>query len=129
MAEYADMNQLQDEVARLAPSELLMPDHLQDEFLLLNGDSIFDFNYLDLSNCARAGEPANWLARVALLPVEHATRYGFVELDGPRIRAFREKPENPESGRAGWPRSSGGSCAAADPLNRPPRPPQACPTT
>ncbi len=73
-------------------------EHLRDEFLLLNGDSIFDFNYLDLCNCEREGEPADWLCRVALLPVEHATRYGFVELDGARISAFREKPAAPQSG-------------------------------
>jgi D-glycero-D-manno-heptose 1,7-bisphosphate phosphatase len=73
-------------------------EHLQDEFLLLNGDSIFDFNYLDLSNCARDSEPDNWLCRVALLAVENADRYGFVDLDGPRIQRFREKPEKPESG-------------------------------
>jgi D,D-heptose 1,7-bisphosphate phosphatase len=72
--------------------------HLNDEFLLLNGDSIFDFNYLDLSNCSYDNEPDDWLCRVALLPVEHATRYGFVELDGARISAFREKPAEPQSG-------------------------------
>ena len=32
VAQYADMGQLQDEVARLSPSELLIPDHLQEEF-------------------------------------------------------------------------------------------------
>ncbi|CAA0123398.1 D-glycero-beta-D-manno-heptose-1,7-bisphosphate 7-phosphatase [Halioglobus japonicus] len=73
-------------------------DHLREEFLLLNGDSIFDFNYLDLSNCERDNEPADWLCRVALLPVENATRYGFVELDGSQITAFREKPTVPQSG-------------------------------
>jgi D,D-heptose 1,7-bisphosphate phosphatase len=71
---------------------------LQREFLLLNGDSIFDFNYLDLSNCSYPDEPDNWLCRVALLPVEQATRYGFVELQGAQIKAFREKPAAPESG-------------------------------
>tara|TARA_R110002072_G_scaffold84388_26_gene191517 strand:- start:19461 stop:20699 length:1239 start_codon:yes stop_codon:yes gene_type:complete len=73
-------------------------EHLHDEFLLLNGDSIFDFNYLDLCNCSREDEPEDWLCRVALLAVENATRYGFVELDGPRISAFREKPSEPKSG-------------------------------
>jgi len=72
--------------------------HLHSEFLLLNGDSIFDFNYLDLTNCEYPDEPEHWLCRVALLPVEHATRYGFVELQGARITAFREKPSTPESG-------------------------------
>ena len=71
---------------------------LHDEFLLLNGDSIFDFNYLDLCNCQREGEPVDWLGRVALLPVEDASRYGLVELDGARITAFREKPETPMPG-------------------------------
>ena len=71
---------------------------LQDEFLLINGDSIFDFNYLDLCNCMPDSEPGDWLCRVALLAVENATRYGFVELEGNRIKAFREKPALPESG-------------------------------
>jgi len=73
-------------------------EHLQDEFLLLNGDSIFDFNYLDLCNCTHEHETANWLCRVALLPVANATRYGFVELQGQQIRAFRGKTTVPESG-------------------------------
>ena len=73
-------------------------DYLQPEFMLLNGDSIFDFNYLDVANCSYPDEPDDWLCRVALLPVENATRYGFVELEGARIRAFREKPAKPESG-------------------------------
>lgn len=73
-------------------------DYLQDEFLLINGDSIFDFNYLDLCNCSRENEPLDWLGRIALLPVENATRYGFVELHDATISAFREKPKEPESG-------------------------------
>lgn len=71
---------------------------LHSEFLLLNGDSIFDFNYLDLCCCQGPNEAADWLGRVALLPVENATRYGFVDLDGQTISAFREKPTEPESG-------------------------------
>jgi D-glycero-D-manno-heptose 1,7-bisphosphate phosphatase len=73
-------------------------EYFQEEFLLLNGDSIFDFNYLDLCNCIHEFESENWLCRVALLPVEKATRYGFVELEGTQIKAFREKPAAPESG-------------------------------
>lgn len=71
---------------------------LQPQFLLLNGDSIFDFNFLDLCHCNAPEEDAGWVGRVALLPVENATRYGFVELDGWKIKAFKEKPEQPESG-------------------------------
>lgn len=66
---------------------------LDDEFMLLNGDSIFDFNYLDLSQCCPPGEPEDWLVRVALLKVEDASRYGLVEVKGARIVAFREKPK------------------------------------
>jgi D,D-heptose 1,7-bisphosphate phosphatase len=73
-------------------------DHLQESFLLLNGDSIFDFNYLDLCHCEYPREPEDWLCRVALLPVELATRYGFVEINDSRVDAFREKPASPQSG-------------------------------
>jgi len=72
--------------------------YLHDEFLLLNGDSIFDFNYLDLTNCVNEQEPVDWLGRVALLPVPDASRYGLVELTGTKIAAFREKPAVSESG-------------------------------
>jgi D,D-heptose 1,7-bisphosphate phosphatase len=72
--------------------------YLHDEFLLLNGDSIFDFNYLDLTNCVEDHEPGDWLGRVALLPVADASRYGLVELDAGKIVAFREKPAIPQSG-------------------------------
>jgi D,D-heptose 1,7-bisphosphate phosphatase len=72
--------------------------YLRDKFLLLNGDSIFDVNYLDLTNCVHDLEPSDWLGRVALLPVADASRYGLVELDGSKIAAFREKPAVPESG-------------------------------
>lgn len=71
---------------------------LQPHFLLLNGDSIFDFNFLDLCHCAAPAEDEGWVGRVALLPVQNATRYGFVELDDWQIKAFKEKPEQPESG-------------------------------
>lgn len=73
-------------------------EHLHSEFLLLNGDSIFDFNYLDLCFCDAPDEADDWVGRVALLPVSNATRYGFVELEGHTITAFREKPDTPESG-------------------------------
>lgn len=73
-------------------------EYLQEEFLLLNGDSIFDFNYLDLCNCEYPSEAGDWLCRMALLTVDKATRYGFVELQGSTVHAFREKPAVPESG-------------------------------
>ncbi|GAW94070.1 D-glycero-beta-D-manno-heptose 1,7-bisphosphate 7-phosphatase [Calderihabitans maritimus] len=67
-------------------------DKLEDLFILFNGDTIFDFNYLDL---------ALWLekqrasAAVALREVEDAGRYGAVAVLGRKVRDFAEK------GRAG----------------------------
>ena len=62
-----------------------------DEFLLLNGDTLFDVNYLDLALVRR--ETAAALA-MALRPVDDASRYGSVRLaaDGSRrVVAFAEK--------------------------------------
>lgn len=63
-------------------------DILEDEFLLLNGDTIFDFNFLDLA-ISKAGSP--WLGRIALRRVNDTSRYGKVELAGDRITSLREK--------------------------------------
>lgn len=73
-------------------------DRLQPSFLLLNGDSLFDFNYLDLCCVEQDNEPADWLGRVALRPVDDASRYGLVGLNGSLITAFREKPDRPQPG-------------------------------
>jgi D-glycero-D-manno-heptose 1,7-bisphosphate phosphatase len=61
---------------------------LADEFLLLNGDSIFDFNLLDLAT-REVGEP--WIGRLALRRVPDTSRYGRVELRGGRISVLQEK--------------------------------------
>jgi D-glycero-D-manno-heptose 1,7-bisphosphate phosphatase len=61
---------------------------LADDFLLLNGDSLFDFNLLDLKTLA-LNQP--WLAKVALRPLPDTGRYGTVSLDGERITSFAEK--------------------------------------
>jgi D,D-heptose 1,7-bisphosphate phosphatase len=63
-------------------------DLLDDRFLLLNGDSYFDFNLLDLATNADAGGS---LARIALRYIGDTSRYGRTELDGERITAFSEK--------------------------------------
>ncbi len=68
---------------------------LQAQFLLLNGDSFFDFNLLDLSTRVVDGKV---LARLALRQVPDASRYGTVELDDDCIIAFRERPELPGPG-------------------------------
>jgi D,D-heptose 1,7-bisphosphate phosphatase len=56
---------------------------LQERFLLLNGDSFFDFNILDLATRANAG-----LVHMALRADVVGDRFGRVELDGDRVRAF-----------------------------------------
>lgn len=58
-------------------------DLLQERFLLLNGDSFFDFNILDLA--ARAGTS---LVHMALRADVAGDRYGRVLLDGDRVRSF-----------------------------------------
>ena len=63
-------------------------DRLASEFLLMNGDSLFDFNYLDLAARAVSGE---WAARLALVPGRDAARYGSVVLEGDRVVRFAEK--------------------------------------
>jgi D,D-heptose 1,7-bisphosphate phosphatase len=68
-------------------------DLLEEEFLMMNGDSFFDFNILDL---ASRNVPGEWLARIALRRVQDAGRYGFIDVEGCHIRDFREKGEPTE---------------------------------
>jgi len=56
---------------------------LQERFLLLNGDSFFDFNILDLAARANAG-----LVHMALRADVVGDRFGRVVLDGDQVRAF-----------------------------------------
>lgn len=56
---------------------------LQDRFLLLNGDSLFDFNLLDLIARARDGR-----VHMALRDGVVGDRYGRVVLDGDVVRDF-----------------------------------------
>lgn len=60
-------------------------DLLADEFVLLNGDTWLDVNYLGLQALRRnSGVPA----AMALRRVDNAARYGLVELAGERITEF-----------------------------------------
>ena len=61
---------------------------LASEFLLLNGDSFFDINLLDLAARAQdSGAPAV----LALAQVDDAGRYGATTLKGDVVTAFAEK--------------------------------------
>ncbi len=61
---------------------------LAEKFLLLNGDSFFDFNYLGLMQDF-GGEDV--IARMALRRVRDTGRYGSVKLQGNYITDFGEK--------------------------------------
>ena len=56
---------------------------LQERFLLLNGDSFFDFNILDLVSRANSG-----LVQMALRADVAGDRFGRVVLEGDRVRSF-----------------------------------------
>ncbi len=64
-------------------------DLLEEEFFLLNGDSLFDINLMDL---ATAPFDTQWLAAMALSYVSNASRFGVVELTNNQIRRFAERP-------------------------------------
>ena len=59
-------------------------DRLQERFLLLNGDSMLDTNWLDLVLAASPGT----LAVMALRQVPDTSRYGVVATDGERVTGF-----------------------------------------
>ena len=66
-------------------------EHLDAQFLLLNGDSLFSINYLDL--CMPAIGNPEALGLVALRRMADTGRYGRVELSGGVITDFAEKGE------------------------------------
>ena len=65
--------------------------HLDEVFLLMNGDTFFDINLLDL-----ASSFGDSLAHVALRRTSPGRRYGRVRLDGDRVLAF--DPPGPGTG-------------------------------
>jgi D-glycero-D-manno-heptose 1,7-bisphosphate phosphatase len=66
-------------------------DRLDDTFLLLNGDSWFDINVLDLVH--RAADLPDADIVLALRSLEDASRYGAVTLDGARVTRFAARPD------------------------------------
>lgn len=64
-------------------------DRLDERFLLLNGDSLFDFNWLDLQALA-IDHPGNPVA-MSLRHEPDASRFGVVERDGERVIGFSER--------------------------------------
>ena len=72
-------------------------DRLDDWFLLLNGESWFDINLLDLA--VRAISEPSAIGAIAVRPLPDASGYRVVEIDHGRVTRFRERPERPGSGR------------------------------
>jgi len=71
-------------------------ERLDPEFLLLNGDTWFDINLLDLA-VRLARQPAA-LGAIALRRVPEAARFGTVTLKGAHIGGFAERPAGPGPG-------------------------------
>jgi D-glycero-D-manno-heptose 1,7-bisphosphate phosphatase len=66
-------------------------ERLDERFLLLNGDSLFDFNLSNLlADAARDGPDV--VGRMVLRHLDDASRFGVVTLDGERVSAFHERP-------------------------------------
>ncbi|MCG2582832.1 HAD-IIIA family hydrolase [Massilia sp. TS11] len=61
--------------------------YLAEQFLVLNGDTLFDINFSDF--CSTPPPPDG--ARLALRRVEDASRYGKVELHAERVVTMNEK--------------------------------------
>ena len=72
--------------------------HLDDTFFLLNGDSFFDFNWLQL---ARSLERDDWTIHAALALGIVGSRYGRVEFDGDRVHGFRPDGDSSQPINAG----------------------------
>ncbi len=66
-------------------------DRLDDRFLLLNGDSLFDFNLSNLlADAAQDGPEV--VGRMVLRQLADVSRFGVVTCDGDRVTAFEERP-------------------------------------
>jgi D,D-heptose 1,7-bisphosphate phosphatase len=64
----------------------LAADRLDQHFFLVNGDSLFDFNWLSL--CPSTDAAWSGLVRMALACGVTGARYGRVGIDGPRVHSF-----------------------------------------
>lgn len=63
-------------------------DRLEPEFLMLNGDSLFSFNWLDLMTAPMPPGAIGWLAR---RQVDEAARYGLVHVgESERVISFAQ---------------------------------------
>jgi D-glycero-D-manno-heptose 1,7-bisphosphate phosphatase len=70
---------------------------LAPTFVLINGDTWFDVNLLDLAPRS-FGAGTDWLISMALRRVPDASRYGLVDLAGETVRSISEKPPSTAPG-------------------------------
>src|SRR5262249_28078726 len=77
---------VESEPAGTAGALALAADHLDPQFFLVNGDSLFDFNWLAL--LPREGENGGCLVRMALAGGIAGDRYGRVAIEGAQVREF-----------------------------------------
>ena len=83
---------IEDEPAGTGGALALASGALSDDiFLVVNGDTLFDVNYLDLALLLRS-EPDAQVA-LGLRRVEDADRFGSVTVSGTRVERFAEKSE------------------------------------
>lgn len=75
-------------------------DLLHEKFLFLYGDTLFDFNYLDLVNCSYEEEPTDWLGRIALTSAAGSSRHSLVTLEEGRVTALQAPITASEPGLA-----------------------------
>ncbi len=68
----------------------LCSDFLDEYFLLINGDTLFDINYHDLAKSF----PKNKLVHIALNFVQDVSRYGEVTTHNCEVISFKEKGES-----------------------------------
>lgn len=80
----------EDKPAGTAGAIKLCESFLDDYFLLMNGDTLFDINFHDLAITFNNGK----IGHLALNFVDDTSRYGEVKLSGKEIIEFREKSQN-----------------------------------
>jgi D-glycero-D-manno-heptose 1,7-bisphosphate phosphatase len=68
-----------------------MRDILDDNFFVMNGDTIFDVNYRAMAQIHRE---SGSMATIALREINNRNRFSSVRIDGYRIVAFEEKKES-----------------------------------
>lgn len=70
--------------------------HLDEQYLVMNGDSLFDINYIEAGDFLCSLPHA--IAAIALYQMSDVTRYGQVMIDGTRVNGFCEKEKVSQSG-------------------------------